>query len=248
LFVRHVPIHPKHSPASAVNRTCDTFLVSERHERNAKRHAEVVVREVVGAFAVLGQAVPNLGEDRCVVVVHRPTITPGRSRPLDLDVPVPVAALVGYEWRVTSRMKLTIRQRTRSGIVVIDGDGPTTQAWPAWTDTPLAGQTGPTVIAVSTTTQRLTEPARVYAGRVDATRTLEPRAPGELDAAGIRGLARCVAAALRDGNTGGNEKHLLLAGPCALGALIGAGANAAGAITAPLWNGSGYAAAVVFGD
>jgi hypothetical protein len=60
-----------------------------------------------------------------------------------------------------------------------------------------------------------------------ATRTLELHAPGELDAAGIRGLARYVAAALRDGNTGGNEKHLLLAGPCALGALIGAGANAA---------------------
>jgi hypothetical protein len=188
---------------------------------------------------------------RDALVTFRDAVKPTAEFPhvtLDLDVPVPVAALVGYEWRVTSRMKLTVRQRTRSGIVVVDGDGPTTQKWPTMTDTPLAAQNGPTVIAVSTTAEPLTEPARGYAARVGASRTLELHAPGELDAAGIRGLARYVAAVLRNGNAGGDEKHLLLAGPCALGALIGAGANAAGAITAPLWNGSKYADAMVFGD
>jgi hypothetical protein len=187
---------------------------------------------------------------RDALLTFRDAVKPTAEFPritLDLDVPVPVAALVGYEWRVTSRISLSIRQRTRSGVVVVDGDGPTAQGWPAWTETLLAGS-GPTVIAVATTTEPLTEPLSAYAGRVDARRTLQLHVPGELDAAGIRGLARHVAAVLRDGNGGRNGKHILLAGPCALGTLVGAGANAAGAITAPLWNGRGYEAALVFGD
>jgi hypothetical protein len=33
---------------------------------------------------------------------------------LDLDLPLPLAFLVGYEWRVTTRLRLRIRQRTGS--------------------------------------------------------------------------------------------------------------------------------------
>ena len=38
---------------------------------------------------------------------------------LDLDLPLPLAALIGYEWRVTSRLRLTVRQRSGAGIVDI---------------------------------------------------------------------------------------------------------------------------------
>ena len=165
---------------------------------------------------------------------------------LDLDLPLPLAALVGYEWRVTSRLVLTIRQRTRSGITVVDGDGRADMAFAPWTDQ-VHGD-GPTVIAVATTPRSLTDPLRAYAERVGAGRTLELHVPGELDASGIRSLARYTAEALRAANACGSRPHLLLAGPAALAALTGAAANAAGPTTMPLWNGTSYGSSVVVGE
>lgn len=187
---------------------------------------------------------------REALVAFRDAVRPTAAFPhitLDLDIPLPIAALVGHEWRVTSRLKLTIRQRTRSGVVLVDGDGPIGTGWPAWTKTQCAGD-GPNVFAVSTTSAGLTAPLDRYASEVGANRTMELHVPSELDADGIRGLARHVAAALRDANGEGRPKHLILAGPAALAVLIGAGANAGGPVTAPLWDGSKYQSAIVFGD
>jgi hypothetical protein len=165
---------------------------------------------------------------------------------IDFDAPLPIAALVGYEWRVTSRMKLTIRQRTRSGIFVVDGDGPAQTGWPGWVEKRLGG-TGPSVVAVSTTDASLAAPLQRYAAAVDAAFTLELHVPGELDGSALRGLARHTAAALRNLQSAQRPKHLLLAGPCALAALVGAGANAGGPVTAPIWNGVSYGSTLVFG-
>jgi hypothetical protein len=187
---------------------------------------------------------------RDALTTFRDAVKPTAAFPhltLDLDLPLPMAALAGYEWRVTSRLALTIRQRTRSGVVVVDGDGPATAAFPGWDETDLPGS-GPTVVAVSTTPHPLTGPLRGYAEQVRARRTLELHLPRQLDAEGVRGLGRHIAVTLRQVNNVGQQKHLLLAGPAALAMVVGAGANGSGPVTMPLWNGTSYQSTVVVGD
>lgn len=186
---------------------------------------------------------------RDALVTFRDAIRPTAAFPhvtLDLDLPLPMAALIGYEWRVTSRLALTVRQRTGSSIRTVDGDGPATTGIPGWTETDLPGS-GPTVVAISTTPRPLTGPLGRYAHAVGARRTLDLHLPRQLDPADVRGLARHVAATLRDINNAGQEKHVLLAGPASLATLIGAGANGNGPVTMPLWNGQEYGSALVFG-
>jgi hypothetical protein len=48
-----------------------------------------------------------------------------------------------------------------------------------------------------------------------------------------------------DANSG-QPKHLLLAGPASLSALVGAPANANGPVTLPLWNGNAYRSEMTF--
>ncbi len=165
---------------------------------------------------------------------------------LDLDLPLPLAMLLGYEWRVTSRLKLAIRQRRRSGAVTVKGDGRTRARWPSWQEVSLGGS-GPCVVGVATTAVPLSRALTSYAASVGASRTMELHAPGELDASGLRGVARHVAAALREVGSTGIEKHLLLAGPCALATLIGASSNASGPTRVPFWNGRGYVSPVTVG-
>jgi hypothetical protein len=38
---------------------------------------------------------------------------------LDMNLSVPLAMMIGYEWRVTTRPRLVVRQRTRSGLPVV---------------------------------------------------------------------------------------------------------------------------------
>ena len=179
----------------------------------------------------------------------RDTLKPKAGFPLvtlDCDLPLPLAVLLGYEWRVTSRLRLRIRQRTRSGIISIDGDGSIRRNWPAW-KVRDCGSVGACVLAVSTKSGPLTKPTGHYAQVVGANRIIEIHTPGELDAAGVRGLARHVAAKIGDLNSAGYETHLLLAGPCALAILVGAAANALGPITTPFWDGSAYVSPITVG-
>jgi len=165
---------------------------------------------------------------------------------LDLDLPLPLAMLVGYEWRPATRLKLTVRQRRRSGIVRVAGDGRSRRGWPDW-DEQHPGGGGPCVVAVATTAAPLTRPLRAYAAEIGASKSLELLVPGELDASGLRGLARHVAAQLRATNAEGVEKHLLMAGPAALALLVGASSNANGPTTMPFWDGRGYVSPIVIG-
>lgn len=191
-----------------------------------------------------------VGIIRDALTTFRDAVKPTAEFPhvvLDLDLPLPLAALVGYEWRVTSRLRLTIRQRTRSAITIVDGDGPSDMAFAPWTESKLR-DAGPAVVAVATTADGLAGPLRVYTDQVGASRTMELHAPGELDASGIRALARQTSSALRANNATRGETHLLVAGPAALAALVGAGANAAGPVTMPFWNGGAFVSPLRFGD
>jgi hypothetical protein len=165
---------------------------------------------------------------------------------VDLNLPLPLAMLMGYEWRVTTRLRLVARQRTHSGLIEVRGDGPVSGGWPNWTERSL-GRQGPTVFAVATTNQPLGPSLDNYAYQHHAGRLISLHVPGRLDPAGIRGLARHVADEARAVGHGGSPRHLLLAGPVSLGLFIGAAWNANGPIVVPLWNGSSYGSPITVG-
>jgi len=162
---------------------------------------------------------------------------------VDLNLPLPLAMLMGYEWRVTTHLRLVARQRTRSGLIEVRGDGRVAGGWLDWTERSL-GRQGPTVFAVATTDTSLEQALDTYAHEHQAGRVFSLHVPRELDSAGIRGLARHVAEKARAVGHDGFPRHLLLAGPVSLALLVGAAWNANGPITVPMWDGSGYGSAI----
>lgn len=163
---------------------------------------------------------------------------------LDLDLPLPIAFLVGFEWRITSRLRLSVKQRTGTTVSVVEGDG-RVEGLPRPVREILSGQ-GPAVLVASCGggLGRLTGN---YAAGIDAREIIVLHATGELSEAGIRGLARSCASELRDLNNKGVEKHLLMLGPTSLAVFTGAASNGSGKITIPFWNGSEYVEPLIVG-
>lgn len=163
---------------------------------------------------------------------------------LDLDLPLPLAFLVGYEWRITSRLRLRVEQRTGSSYAWVDGDGPTAEI-----PNPVIesfDRLGPAVLAVSCGGP-FDKVARRYADEQSASRLVTVHAPGFLDAGQMRSLARTAAGSLRDLNDDGFRKHLLIKGPGALAVMLGAAANASGPVTVPFWSGTWYGSPITVG-
>jgi len=163
---------------------------------------------------------------------------------LDLDLPLPLAFLVGYEWRITTRLRLTVNQRTGVSFTEVDSDGCIART-PEAVQERLGGD-GPAVVVVSCL-NGLGDTARRYAAQVGARELITLHVPGILDAAAIRSLARACARELRALNHRGIDKHLLMLGPVALAVFAGAAANACGAVKIPFWNGSSYVRPLVVG-
>jgi hypothetical protein len=169
------------------------------------------------------------------------------SRPLlrvDSDLPLPLAVLVGFEWRITTRLRLELLQRTGSSFDWIPASGPTA-APPVPTRTSFA-RSGPTVVFVSCRNGAI-RTARRYADEVGAAELVELHVHGLLEPDAIRGLARAGAAELAAAADQAREKHLIIAGPATLAFLIGAAANALGEMTVPFWNGSAYVSPITLG-
>jgi TIR domain/SMODS-associated and fused to various effectors sensor domain len=169
---------------------------------------------------------------------------PSPSLLLDLDLPLPLAFLVGYEWRVTTRLRLAVKQRTGSSFVEIEGDG-TVANPPDRVRESLAAH-GPAVLAVSCR-DGLGEAAARYAAEVDARELVILHTPGLLSAPELRGLARACARELRNLSNRSIDKHLLVLGPSALAVFAGAAANASGPVTIPFWDGSRYVEPLIVG-
>ena len=160
------------------------------------------------------------------------------------DLPLPLAYLVGYEWRITTRARLEINQRTGSTFHWISADGPTVPiAAPVVVE---RGVDGPTVVLVSCRSGAPGAADR-YADSVGAGRLVTLHVDGLLSDEQVRGLARTAADALRAANDRGVEKHLLIVGPAVLSMLIGAAANACGRVTVPMWDGTSYVSPIVVG-
>ncbi len=156
---------------------------------------------------------------------------------LDLDLPLPLAFLTGYQWRTTTRLRLAVRQRTGVSFATIESDGPVTNP-PQPTRKTFAAP-GPAVLAISCRTG-LGDAAERYAAEVGARELISLHVPGLLDDAALRGLARACADQLQQLNHHGIPKHLLVLGPSALAVFAGAAANATGPVTLPFWDGTHY--------
>lgn len=161
---------------------------------------------------------------------------------LDPDLPLPLAFLVGYEWRVTTRLRLCIAQRTGDAYSWL-GHAGALGAEPTPVSRRLGGD-GPAVVAVSCK-DPLKKAALRYAKEVRASELVLLHMPGLLDAAALRALARAAAGQLRMLNDRALRKHLLIRGPGALAMMCGAESNAAGPVVLPFWNGLGYISSVV---
>ena len=163
---------------------------------------------------------------------------------LDADLPLPLAFLVGYEWRVTARLRLHVRQRTGSSYAWVEADGPTTA-----TPTPVIekfDREGPAVVAVSCA-KPIAYIARRYAAEHSASELVTLHTPSMLDATQMRATARETANLLRTLNDRGLRKHLLIKGPVALPIMAGAASNACGPVIMPFWDGTDYVSPITVG-
>lgn len=244
-------------------------------QRIARRYVRDALRSVVGETAhVAFRALSEPGGDHDLTFDWRKAIG-GRSRhfdsgnlpllidalsnarealqersksPLlrvDSDLPLPLAWLIGYEWRITTGLRLEFRQRTGSLFAWIAADGPVAEG-PRVRDR-IFDRNGPDVIAVSCKNS-FDDHARRYAEEVSACRLVTLHRPGLLDHGEIRALARATADELRASNERNTNKHLLVLGPTSLVAMIGAASNACGPVTIPFWNGSRYVSPTTMGN
>lgn len=163
---------------------------------------------------------------------------------LDVDLPLPLGFMLGYEWRLPTRLRLSVVQRTGTSVEEISSDGEATDG-PTPIRTPLPGG-GPAVLAVSCR-QGFGDMAVHYAEQVEARELITLHEPGLLDPVGLRGLARAAAAELQSLTNRGMQKHLLMLGPQALAVFAGAAANATGPVSIPFWDGTRYVAPLIVG-
>ena len=162
---------------------------------------------------------------------------------LDPDLPLPLAFLVGHEWRVTTRLRLRIGQRTGASFSWIEHDGSPGEM-PEAVPRRLEGD-GPAVVAVSCGGEPLETAALTYAKGVRASELVLLHTPGLLDGEELRALARAAAGQLRKLNDRTKDKHMLIRGPGALAVMSGAESNAVGPVALPFWDGSGYVSPVL---
>ncbi len=177
--------------------------------------------------------------DALQTIAHAPRVE------LDLDLPIPIAFLLGFEWRITSRLRLSVRQRTGITVSVVDGDGGAEEIPRPVRESRLGR--GPAILVVSCRGGLGDLPQR-YAASIDAQELILLHVPGELSKEGIRSLARSCASELRDLSNRGVEKHLLMLGPASLAVFAGAASNASGPVTVPFWDGSNYVNPITVGE
>lgn len=164
---------------------------------------------------------------------------------VELALPLPLAMLVGHEWRWTTQLKTTLNTlnpATGQMLTVAPG-GPRSRLAPAVRTGAPAGA-GPFVLAVSVGSP-LGATVERYADEHGACAFEEmhvDRDAGEdpLDADDIRALAVLVVKRLNELHASGREKHLLLRCPANLAAAIGLASNGTGPTWVPFYDGHDY--------
>lgn len=171
--------------------------------------------------------------DVILQTTRRPVIT------ITGELPLPLATLVGYHWRVTTGATLNIEQRFAAlgqHRSVIHGGGPVTTVDIPWTET--APGDGPDAVVGFSIGHDRTAHMEGYARQANAARfSVIHIGRFDLDAREIRGVARHVAAKLVAESS--RPLHLLVAAPFSIAVLIGTGMNGLTAVM-PAWTPAGY--------
>jgi len=165
---------------------------------------------------------------------------------LEVSLPMPLAMLVGYQWRWTTQLRVTVETVNPSTgrILRVEPSGATSRLLPTSRVVTLDGS-GPFVLALSVgfslgaTVDRYAADngARGFEHlHVECDFATEP-----LDAADIRTLAARVVKRLNELQAAGTPKHLLLRAPANLAAAIGLAGNGIGRTFVSFYDGhDGY--------
>lgn len=199
-----------------------------------------------GALRVFEEALADIraeaqGRERCPAVS------------LELSLPLPLAMLVGHQWRWTTQLRTTIEtvNPATGQMLRVQPSGSSSITRPELRATALPG-TGPMVLALSVGPS-LGETVERYAAEVDARGFEHLHVPCDfakepLDAADIRGLAAHVVGRLNRLQAEGKPKHLLMRAPANLAAAIGLAGNGIGPTWVPLYDGhEGYSGGITIG-
>ncbi len=163
---------------------------------------------------------------------------------VEVNLPLPLAMLVGFEWRTTTQLQVTIKTvNPDGGLLVVEPGTPASRSWPEPRIATLAGD-GPFVLAISVGAD-LGQAVERYAadhGARGIERLHVPLAGGDFfDADAVRSLAVHTVQRLNALHADGTPKHLLLRGPASLAAAIGLAANGTGRTFVPFYDGhDGY--------
>lgn len=164
---------------------------------------------------------------------------------VEFALPLPLAMLVGHEWRWTTQLKTTVNtvNPATGQILTVAPGGPRSALVPA-VRSGAPGGSGPFVLAVSVGTP-LGATVERYADEHDACAFEEmhvDRDPGvdPFDADDIRALAALVIKRLNELHAAGQKKHLLLRCPASLAGVIGLASNGTGPTWVPFYDGHDY--------
>jgi hypothetical protein len=180
----------------------------------------------------------------------------GRARApqvsVDVNLPLPLAMLVGFQWRTTTQLQVTIKTINPDGrmLVVEPGTPADGGGLPDPVTATLAGD-GPFVLAISVGAD-LGQAVERYATEQHSRGLERVYLPlpddGYLDASAIRALAAHAARRLNALHANGTPKHLLIRGPASLATAIGLAANGTGPTFVPFYDGhDGYISGVSIG-
>jgi len=165
---------------------------------------------------------------------------------VELTLPMPLAMLVGYRWRETTQLQVTLKTVNpgTGDMLIVAPAAPTAMAWPAPRTASFPDRSGPYVLAVSVG-HTLGATVDRYADEQDARGfehlhiDRDPRTE-PLNAEEVRSLAALVARRLHALQSQGTPKHLPLRTPASLAAAIGLAANAIGPTWVPFYDGHDY--------
>jgi hypothetical protein len=172
---------------------------------------------------------------------------------LELSLPLPLAMLVGYQWRWTTQLRTTVEtvNPATGRMLRVEPSGGATDVRSELRKMALPG-TGPMVLALSVG-HSLGATVDRYAGDVNARGFEHLHVPCDfakepLDAADIRGLAAHVVNRLNGLQAEGTPKHLLMRAPANLAAAIGLASNGIGPTWVPLYDGhDNYSGGITIG-
>lgn len=164
---------------------------------------------------------------------------------VEVALPIPLAMLLGYEWRHTTQLRVSVKTVNPGdgGLLVVDAAPTRAAAMPDARAMDLDGS-GPFVLGLSvgaslgTTIDRYAADhgARAFEHiHIDRDPHTDP-----LSAEDIRGIAAHVVKRLNQLQADGTPKHLLLRGPASLAVAIGLAANGTGPSLVPFYDGHDY--------